>query len=81
MNRILITGRMGRSTLDRALYSGWAVESYVGTDKGNCVAIITSTVANSSPEYMAGRLSSFGTVGVRTEFTADDINDAMARMS
>ena len=79
MNKILITGRMSRPTLERALYEGWSVESYT-SGGGSCVAIVSATVANASADYMAGRLSSFGTVGVRTEFDAEDYAEALQRL-
>jgi hypothetical protein len=74
MKKILVTGRMTLPSLNDALYAEWEVERYTHIN-GNCVAVITSESGNA--EFMAGRLSSFNNVGVRTEWTENDMAESL----
>jgi hypothetical protein len=76
---ILVTGRMSLSTLERSLYSGWEVASYEGTSD-SMVAIVRRTSEHANLDYMMGRLSSFGTVGVRSEFSESDYMASLERL-
>jgi hypothetical protein len=83
MHSILITGRdriksdgeNERSTINRALYSGWGIVHFE-SDGSRFVAVLAG-LPGLDPEWQIGRLQSFGTWGVLVNPRADDIDAAL----
>lgn len=83
--QLLITGRIERTTVERALYSGWAVSHWWDESDGldGIVGVLVAPdfqAAGFGAQPQADRLRSFGSVGVRQDFNADDVEAALARI-